>query len=614
MFNKFNKSLTPLAVLISTALALPTAAIAQNTQLDQLVVTATRTKTPQNETLSSTSVITRADIERNNYQTIADAISGLAGVVISNSGGLGKQTSLFLRGTESNHTQILLNGSKLATNEFGAPQIEHIPINQIERIELVRGPQSSLYGSSSIGGTIQIFTKAGSDGFKPHASVGYGTHNTKTTDAGFSAGNEAAWLNISAGYKESDGFDSCDGRSASLFIGCFTDEPDNDSYRNKNSAIRAGMKLGDVSNADVYSLYTAGTVEYDGFFNETDFKQHTYGVNFDTELTNFWSLKTNLSRAIFEADNFGDGNFDFAYNEKNAFSIQNDFRIHRQTILSIGYDFEDDKLETQALSDISRNNKGFFTQLINRSGKNDFRVALRIDDNEQFGHNTTGNIAWGRALTDNLKFYTSYGEAFTAPSLIDLFSSFSGNSDLEPETSKTYEVGFKGQSQKFTWSVAAYETKIENLILATFSNSFVPENISEANIRGLEITGFTSVMGVNLRSQLSLMDPENRSDDENRNNVLARRAEQTFTLNAHKQFGKFSLGSELFVSGKRYDDAANTRELGSFTTVDFISTYQLSNSTNIQMRVANLFDEEYETVAGYNTDGTNLLLSINYRP
>lgn len=603
-----------LSLLIAQAVFNPVYADTTDTELDQLVVTATRTEMTQNDALSSTSVITREDIERHNYQTVADAISSLPGVVISNSGGLGKQTSLFLRGTESNHTQILLNGSKLATNEFGQPQLEHIPINQIERIELVRGPQSSLYGSASIGGTIQIFTKSGSDGFTPHASVGYGSHNTKATDAGFSAGNENAWLTLSAGYKTSDGFDSCDGRSASLFIGCFADEPDNDGYRNKNSAIRAGMSLGEISNIDVFSLYSSGTVEYDGFYNETDFKQHTYGANFDTELTSFWSLKTSLSQGVFEADNYGIGNYDFANNEKNTFTLQNDFQIYRQTILTLGYDYEDDKLDTLGISDISRNNNGYFTQIINRSGKNDYRAALRVDDNEQFGHNTTGNIAWGRSLTDQLKIYASYGEAFTAPSLIDLYGTFSGNPDLEPETSKTYEIGFKGQADTFTWSVAAYETKIENLIVASLPTFFIPENISEAKIRGLEITGSMSVMGIDLQSQLSLMDPEDRSDSDNRGNVLPRRAKHTFTLDAFRTFGKFSLGSKVFVSGNRYDNAANTVKMDSFITVDLVGTYQVSSNTNIQLRVANLFDEQYETVAGYNTDGTNLFLSVNYRP
>lgn len=580
--------------------------------LEQMVVTATRTEASTTPPLSSVSVITREDIQRYDYRTVAEALSNLPGVAIGNSGGLGKQTSLFVRGTESNHTQILLNGVKLATNEFGAPQLEYIPIQSIERIELVRGPQSSLYGSSSIGGTIQIFTRQKQTGFKPRLSMALGSHNTKETNVGFSAGNQTSWFNFDAGYLDSDGFDSCDGRSASLFIGCYADEPDNDGYRNKNYSLRAGTELGDSINLEVFKLYNAGRTHYDGFYNETLFEQYTTGLTAKADITDTWKLTSSVSKGVFNSRNFGaaENRFD---STKNSFSLQSDLTVYKEHLFTLGYDYENDEVEALAgYEDAERDNEAYFTQLQGQFGQHDYRVSLRADDNEQYGHDTSVNVAWGYQFTNSSRGYISYGEAYAAPSFVDIYSPFGNNPDLEPEESESFEIGFSSRVHNIDWSIAAFRTKIDNLII--LDDFFIPQNISEAMIKGVEVTASTTVLGVNIRGQLSLLDPENRADNQNHGNVLPRRAEQTLTLNAYKDFGKYTLAGNLYVSGRRYDDAQNERRMSSFTTLDIVGSYQLAPSTSLRLKVANLFDEQYETIAGYNNDSTNVMLSVHYSP
>ena len=604
---------TILSGLIQTSLltSLSFSVQAEPESLDQMVVTATRTDSAVSSPLSSVSVITREEIERYDYRTIAEALSSLPGVTIANLGGLGKQTSLFLRGTESNHTQILLNGVKLATNEFGAPQLEHLPIHSIERIELVRGPQSSLYGSSSIGGTIQIFTRDKQKGFKPRLSVATGSHNTKEANVGFSAGNDLGWVTFDAGHLDSDGFDSCDGRSATLGIACFADEPDNDGYRNKNYSLRAGTTLGSRVNLEAFKLYNSGRSHYDGFYNETVFEQYTTGFTAKADITNSWKLSSSVSKSIFNSDNFGAFANNRFENTKNTISVQSDLTIFDNHIFTLGYDYEEDEVEAlNGYDDAERENDAYFTQLQGQLGKHDYQVSLRADDNEQYGHDTSVNAAWGYQLTPATRAYVSYGEAFTAPSFVDVFSPFGSNPGLQPEESESFEIGLMGQMTHFDWSVAVFRTKIDNLI--TLDDFFIPQNISEAEINGIEFTASTMLLGVNLNGQLSLLDTENHADDANRGNVLPRRAEQTFTLNAFKSFGKYTLASKLYVSGKRYDNAANNRRTEGFTTVDLVGSYQLAPSTSVRLKVANLFDEQYETVAGYNTDSTNVMLSLHY--
>ncbi len=604
---------------LTLPLTISTAVFAESsTELDTMVVTTTRTPVATDKLLSSVSVISREEIERYNYQTLAEAINSLAGVTISNSGGLGKQTSLFLRGTESNHTQIILNGVKLATNEFGAPQLEHIPLNQVERIELVRGPQSTLYGSESIGGTIHIFTKKGAGEITPTISVGYGTHDTRETSVGLSGGNTSNWFNISLGYKQSDGFNACDGRSASLFIGCFANEPDKDAYHNANTSLDFGHRFTNGAEIELFSLYSKGQVEFDGFFNETNFLQHTYGSSLTFNLSPIWSVKATLSQGRAEADNSGASSTSFADNKQNNFSLQNDIKLANNHLLTIGYDYENDKInESAGFTKTKRDNNAVFVQLLGEAGIHDYRIAIRNDNNQQFGNYTTGNLAWGTKITSRIRVYASYGTAFTAPSLIDLYNPDSfgfttSNPNLDPERSKSYEIGISGEQSTINWSANLFQTKIKDLI--ALDSAFVPQNISKAKIKGFELQASTQIAGIHLDGQYSFVNPKDKSGGTNDGNILARRAKHSFTFNANKSFGKFSLASKVFVSGHRFDNAANTRKIAGFTTVDLVGAYQISNSTNLQLKISNLFDEKYETISGYNSDGANFFLSVNYRP
>ena len=578
-----------------------------------MIVTASRTSQMVDDTLASVSVVTRDDIKKYQYQTVAEAINGLPGVVIANSGGRGQQTSIFLRGTESNHTQIFVNGAKLATNSFGAPQIEHIPLNQIERIELVRGPQSSLYGSGSIGGTIQIFTKKGAGALMPELSAGFGSNHTKELTLGVSGGDKKSWYNFSGGYTESDGFNACDERSGTLIIGCFAIEPDDDGYQNTNSSIRFGHQLLTNLSLEVFSLYSEGDLEYDGFYNQTDFSQHTYGANFNLGISDVWSLKSTLSQGKMNVDNQGAFAESTVNNTNTYFTLQNDIQLNQQQLVSVGYDYENDEINAlSGYSETQRDNHAVFAQLLGSYGSQSYQLALRRDDNEQFGGHTTGNIAWGNELNDSLRVNASFGTAFVAPSFTDLYSPFGSNPLLDSEQSKSYEVGVSGQHKDINWSANLYRTEIENLI--ALDNFFIPQNISEALIHGLELQAGTELAGIDVDAQFSWVDPENRSGGINDGKVLARRAEQLFTLNMTKVFDQVSVAAKLFASGRRFDNAANTRRIGGFTTLDLVSTYKVNHEVSMSLKIANISDKEYETVSGYNADGRNIFFSISYQP
>jgi vitamin B12 transporter len=627
---------TILAASIAAALSLTqTVAFAED---DTLIVTATRTAQTADQTLASVSVITKEDIDKYQFKTLVEAIGGLPGVNFTNSGGPGKLTSIFIRGVESNHTQILLNGAKLATNSFGSPQIDHIPLNLIERIELVRGPQSSLYGSGSIGGTIQIFTKRGAGKLTPHVSVGFGTHDTKETAFGVSGGDSSTWYSLSGGYVETGGFNLCNDQSiCDQFTFDLASRDDNDGYKNSNASLRVGHKLTNNSHMEFFSLYGEGDVSTDGYINQTDFMQHTYGFNVATDVSDKWSIKSTLSQGRYETDN---RNLTAPYgpvslindNQQDNFSVQSDIQIDDNSLMSIGYDYEDVKIDTSNNFTINkRHSNAVFLQLLSSYGSSNHQVTLRNENNEQFGSQTTGNISWGTSITPAMNFNASFGTAFVAPSLTDLYypsydstpwvcpplgvvstTCPASNPSLEPERSKTYELGLNGRHSDISWSANVYHTKIKNFIdLDVFS---IPENTPEVIIKGLELQASTSLVGVHVDGQFTWIDAENTGGGDNDGNVLARRAEQTFTLNANKSFGDFSVATKVFVSGRRFDKPDNITRLAGFTTVDLTGGYRVNQDLTARVKVSNLFNEEYETVAGYKTDGTNVFFSLNYQP
>jgi vitamin B12 transporter len=238
---------------------------------------------------------------------------------------------------------------------------------------------------------------------------------------------------------------------------------------------------------------------------------------------------------------------------------------------------------------------------------------LRKDDNEQFGNNTTGGVAWGYALTSGLRLTASYGTAFKAPSFNELYFPDFGNPDLDPEESRSYEFGVSQASRWGRWSVNAYETRIDDLI-AFDNNTFLPANVDNTRIRGLEFILSATLKRWRVDTTLTLLEPENLSPGIANGNELPRRAEESLRLDINRQFGKFALGATLLAQGDSFDDLANTRKLDSYATVDLRAEYAFAKDWRVQLRVENLFDEDYETASFFNQPGRGAFVTLRYQP
>lgn len=584
-------------------------------ELDEQVVTATRTARTVEQSLAAVSVIDREEIERSQARSVPDLLRRLPGVSLVNNGGPGKATSVYLRGTESDHVLVLIDGVKVGSVTSGGTAFQDLPVELIERIEVVRGPRSSLYGSEAIGGVIQIFTRQGgaTDGIKPFFSAGYGTHDTYEGSAGLAGRYGAGWFNLAVSGADTDGIEAKSSTASGY-------EDDDDGYRNHAASLRAGYRFANGLELDGNLLQVRGHNDYDSLFGTSgtdayaDIEQNVIGGRARFAPLEPWQVTLQAGRSEDKSDAYQDGEFNNRFDSRrDTFSWQNDVVLATGHTLTLGADYQRDEVNGTETYDVdNRDNKGYFVQYLGQAGRHDWQLAVRRDDNEQFGQHDTGSAAYGYALTDALRATLSYGTAFKAPTFNELYYPGYGNPELDAETSRSLEVGLAGQHGWGDWSVNAFRTVVDDLI-AYDASIFGPNNVDEARIHGVELGAASEWLGWAWSANYTWMEPENESDGRNDGNELARRAKQLFNLAVDRAFGDFSVGATLHAEDQRYDDLANTRELSGYALVDLRGEYRLTPEWRLQTRVANLLDADYQTATGFNQPGQAVYFTVRYQ-
>lgn len=584
--------------------------------LEQQVVTATRTAQTAQQSLAAVTVLDREHIERSQAASIPELLRQVPGVSLVNNGGRGKATSLFMRGTESDHVLVMIDGIKVGSVTSGGAALQDLPLELIERIEVVRGPRSSLYGSEAIGGVIQIFTRRGQgQGAKPFFSAGYGSHDTYSGSAGVAGGNGRAWYSLGVSSTDTDGINV---KSA----GASGYESDSDGYRNLSANLSAGYRFDSGLELDANLLQAKSHSDYDsvnrartaGFGANADGVSKVFGTRARFSPMESWLVTLQAGRSEDKSDAYQDGQFYSRFDSRrDSFSWQNDIELAAGHTLTLGADHQRDEVNGSTVyAEESRDNEGFFAQYLGEVGRHDWQLSLRRDDNEQFGQHDTGNIGYGYALTEWLRSTISYGTAFKAPTFNELYFPDYGNPALDAEVSRSLEVGIAGQHGWGRWAVNAYRTVVDDLI-AYDASTAGPANVQEARIRGVELVLGSQLLGWNWNANYSLLEPENRSAGANRGNELSRRAKQLFNFDLDRRLGAFSIGASLHAEGQRYDDLANNTELSGYATVDLRGEYRITREWRLQARVANLLGADYETAAGYNQPGQAAYLSVRYQ-
>ncbi|WP_353573048.1 TonB-dependent receptor [Candidatus Albibeggiatoa sp. nov. BB20] len=583
--------------------------------LPEVVVTAARSAQTIDETLASVSIITRQDIQQSQAIDLPSLLQGMAGVDVTRSGGAGQTASVFLRGTESDHTLILIDGVKVSSATLGLSSIQHIPLAQIERVEIVRGARSALYGSEAIGGVIQIFTRKAKLG-KPQINVqlGAGSDNHYQTSVHASHRLASSWLSITANHEQTDGFNACKG---SFSAGCFTIEPDDDGYKNTGFNLNTGYQLDENNSVELQAMRTQGNVEFDSSFggNETDFIEQIISLDFDSAINDFWVTKFKVANFIGEQESFGNGviipsHFD---TERYQFSWQNDVFIGDNHTLNFGYDFQDETVKSDtAYIETERDNQGFFAQYQAQFGAFSAITSLRYDDNQQFGHHTTGHINLGYTLTPHLRLMAAYGTAFKAPSFNELYYPFFGSPNLEPEEADSYELGLLGQGQGYQWALNLYRTEIDKLIATNYdpvTQNYFADNVDEAEITGVDASLKWQWQQWTLNTQLTWL----QAEDKTTSLVLARRAEKSAKIALVRQLGHARIGAEWVAQSHRFDDKANQTRLAGYGLLNLTASYHLRDNWTFNLKLNNILDKDYELASQYSTEGRSVFATVGYQ-
>ena len=575
---------------------------------ETIVVTATRTAQTADASLASVSVITRSDIERLQARSLADVLQGMVGVTLANNGGAGKATSVFLRGASSDHVLVLIDGVKVGSATAGGAGFQDFPLHLIERIEVVRGPVSSLYGSEAIGGVIQIFTRKGGGPLTPGASVTVGSYNTREATVSLTGGGAQAWFNAGLTHSRTDGFNACKGLPR---VACFTNEPDNDGYRNTAVTLRGGYRFAPGSELDLHALRAQGDNEFDGTFqNQSESVQQVVGADYSHRFNDIWRVKLSAGQGRDESDNFKNGVYSSTFNtRRNSASMQNDFSLGRDHLLTLGLDRQEDHVSSNTAYAVTRRDTtGVFAQYQSQWDKHRVQLALRGDENSQFGRHTTGNVAWGYPIAADLDLRLAYGTAFKAPTFNQLYFPGFGNPGLRPETSRSVELGLGGRLPGGRWSTTLFDNRINDLIAG-----FPPANINRAEIQGVELAANSRFGAWDMAVNLTLQDPENASGA-NQGKVLPRRAQESLRIDLDRRLGTWRLGGTLRGEGARFDNVTNTRRLDGYALLDLRAEYRLATDWSLGARLENLFDVDYETVFGYNQPGRGAYLTLRYQP
>ncbi|QIL19776.1 TonB-dependent vitamin B12 receptor [Thermomonas sp. HDW16] len=614
---------------LALALSSPSFAFAQNDDaknLDNVVVTATRTAITADAALAAVEVIDRKEIEQSTARSLPELLRGRAGVTLVNQGGLGKLSTLFLRGTESDHTLFLVDGIRVGSATSGLTSLQDLPLEQIERIEIVRGPRSSLYGADAIGGVIQVFTRRGQggEGVRGRARIGAGSNGYREASAGVDLRGTRGGVGIDIGHQSTDGINACRGIGAPQYAGCGMDnpDPDRDGYRNNNASLRADFKAGDAWQFDAHALRARGHNEYDGdpawgLPDNSDLLQQVIGGSVRFDASEALVLRLTLGRNRDDSDNYLGASFANRFlTTRDSATVQGDITLAAGQLLSLGYDWLRDRADVQdpfSPFDAARGNRAAFAQYQGKFGAHDLQASLRRDDNDQFGGKTTGGIAWGFGFADGWRITASHATAFKAPSFNELYYPYYGNPALRPEAARNSELSLRQERDSWQWQLNAYRNDIDDLIVYDTA-IFAANNIETTRIRGIELVASTQVGGWDIRGQLGTLDARNLSTGINHGKRLPRRPQRSARIDLDRDLGDFGVGISGIAEAARWDDVANTLRVGGYGTIDARASWRFAADWTLQASLVNAFDKGYETSAYYNQPGREWGLSLRWQP
>ncbi|OUD15759.1 hypothetical protein TPSD3_02240 [Thioflexithrix psekupsensis] len=582
--------------------------------LPEILITANRTSRAVDQTIAAVTVLDRPAIERSQAIDLPSLLKTLPGIQISRNGGSGQNNSIFMRGQESDHVLVLIDGVKVGSATAGLTAWQFLPLSQIERIEVIRGPRASLYGSEAVGGVIQLFTRRTGEKNQTF-SVGIGSEQTAQLTANYANLTERTQYQIGLEHTQTAGYNACSTRNQGIG-GCFTIEPDNDAHR--QHALSAQVKHEfDPLTVSAQVLRSQGRTDYDSSFNnQVDFVQQVIGISAEIPFHDHQISRLQLGESRDEAENFGRA--ELPKNQYDTrlytFSWQHDWTLSAAQLATFGYDFHRATIDSDSPYAMTRrDNHGVFAQYQVDFQPLHFQISGRFDDNEQFGDYWTGHLGLGYEWSPMIRGFASWGRAFKAPSFNELYFPHFGNPHLEPEQAQSWEVGLRGHYAAFAWELSGFYTETTQLIATYFdanTGAFFPKNIAETTAKGIE---FAATWALSPRWSLEGQIDVLRAEDQQTGLDLPRRADYTGRFGVTGHFDRWQITTQGIAQSARHDDVLNQVHLPGYLTLDLLTEYRWSSEWTFKGRLSNLLDKDYEEARYFPAQGRAIFLSVHYR-
>ncbi|MGQ4692005.1 TonB-dependent receptor domain-containing protein [Aeromonas veronii] len=611
------------------AALLPTAAFAQQLTIPvnpTMVVTATRVAQPASSVLAPVNVVTRDEIDRLQAQTVTDVVKTLPGVEVSSYGGRGQVTTAKVRGGTASQTLVLVDGVRSASPTVGSTDLNSVPLNQVERIEYIRGSRATIYGSDAIGGVINIITRPDQGTNQHKFNIGAGSHQQR--QAAFSSASqvgEAGQLKVAGGFDDEEGY------NVHPLSGI--NDGDRHGHQGYNAMLDYQQGLG--NNWDLFSTtrWFRNVGQYDNSSaassnhqrNETWIENQSYQLGSRYHNERYLSeLRGAFSRQdVYDyQDTSGrDQAKNRTYTRQYSLNWVNNLKLNEFWTLGGGADWLRDMLDDRSRSSGSeypadakeRDNNGLYAlaQFDNQVWQAE--LSGRSDDNEQFGRHNTWQTGAGWRFVEDYRLSARYGTGFRAPTFNDLYypSKFMpGNPNLKPEESKSGELMLDGQTAGVEWRATGYRNDLEQMIqwAPNSQGMWTPQNVSKARTEGIELEGEFDTGWLSHRVSVDYKDPKDKVTDKQLQ-LISRKGAKWVTQGQWQQVD----GSLSWIyQGERYSNAANTAKLGGYSVWDLAVGYKVTPALKVSGKINNLLDKEYQTAVGYPADERAYYVTMDY--
>lgn len=615
----YNKSLLALAVAAAFAPAHAESAAVQYAALSPVVVTATRTDRRVDDLVADVTVLTRDDLDRAAGYTLAELLGSQPGLQSASNGGAGQPDNVYMRGLEARHTLLLIDGMRVGSATTGEPSWAQLPMTDIERIEIVRGPLASLYGSDAVAGVVQVFTREPHRGSAANASIGAGRYGQASASAGW-RGAEGPWsAALQFSHDQASGFSATNPRNT------FSYNPDKDGYERNAGSAQLGLRIGGDWRAQARLFNVESTNDFDdgpGVPARFVARNQVLGTDVGGTVLAGWKTKLAFTRST---DGYDAQQVSSPFNEpgtiatvQRQYSWENTVATPIGTALVLGeHLFQGvDKPGTNYVVRERRVN-ALGLGLNGEAGAHLWQLSGRVDNNSQYGRQKNGTAAYGWRFLPGWTLGGQYGTAFVAPSFNDLYWPFDGfsqgNPNLRPSRSRSGEVSVGYKREDVEAKVTVHRTRVSDLIQWVESPpgsfQYTPMNVARAAIEGVTLQGQAPLAGLLWKTGFDWL----KARDQDTGLELARRAPRVARVAADRQQGDWRYGAAVAGYSSRWSDAANTQRLGGYALVDVHATWQFDREWGLTARLNNLLDRQYETAYGYNQPGRALAVVLRYQ-